>query len=57
MLVDAGGLVFGTVGGGRVENQAIEFAQRMLADKDSPREPARRMEPAARRRHDLRRRR
>ena len=36
MLVDSGGLVFGTVGGGRVENQAIEFAQRMLVDKDSP---------------------
>jgi len=35
MLVDLGGLVFGTVGGGRVENQAIEFAQRMLADKDT----------------------
>jgi len=36
MLVDSGGLLFGTVGGGRVENQAIEFAQRMLADSDSP---------------------
>lgn len=36
MLVDAGGLVFGTVGGGRVESQAIEFAQRMLCDKSEP---------------------
>jgi xanthine dehydrogenase accessory factor len=36
MLADSGGLVFGTVGGGRVENQAIEFAQRMLVDPDSP---------------------
>ncbi len=32
MLVDDSGLVFGTVGGGRVENQAIQFAQKMLAD-------------------------
>lgn len=32
MLVDARGLVFGTVGGGRVEHQAIEFAQQMLRD-------------------------
>lgn len=31
MLVDAGGLVFGTVGGGRVETQAIGLAQEMLA--------------------------
>lgn len=36
MLVDSSGLLFGTVGGGRVENQAIEFAQRMLVDKESP---------------------
>jgi xanthine dehydrogenase accessory factor len=36
MLVDATGLVFGTVGGGRIENQALEFAQRMLREKDSP---------------------
>lgn len=36
MLVDGSGLVFGTVGGGRVEKQAIEFAQRMLVEKDSP---------------------
>src|SRR3972149_5888213 len=36
MLVGPAGLLFGTVGGGRVENQAIEFAQRMLAEKDSP---------------------
>jgi xanthine dehydrogenase accessory factor len=36
MLVDPSGLVFGTVGGGRVENQAIEFAQRMLSQRDSP---------------------
>ena len=31
MLVDASGLLFGTVGGGRVEHQAIEFARNMLA--------------------------
>ena len=36
MLVDSGGLLFGTIGGGRVENQAIEFAQRMLVDKNLP---------------------
>ncbi len=30
MLVDASGLLFGTVGGGRVENQAIEFAKELL---------------------------
>jgi len=36
MLADASGLLFGTVGGGRVENQAIEFAQRMLSDRDAP---------------------
>lgn len=36
MLVDAGGLVFGTVGGGRVEMQAIQFAERMLVEKDAP---------------------
>jgi len=35
MLVDASGLLFGTVGGGRVENQAIQFAQQMLTDKGS----------------------
>jgi xanthine dehydrogenase accessory factor len=33
MLVDQAGLVFGTVGGGRVENQALELAQRMLANR------------------------
>jgi xanthine dehydrogenase accessory factor len=36
MLVEPSGLMFGTVGGGRVENQAIEFAQRMLREKDAP---------------------
>ena len=36
MLVDAGGRVFGTVGGGRVEAQAIDFARQMLADRQSP---------------------
>lgn len=36
MLVDSSGLVFGTVGGGRVENQAVQFAQRMLTEKESP---------------------
>lgn len=35
MLVDASGLLFGTVGGGRVEHQAIQFAQQMLSDKGS----------------------
>lgn len=37
MLVDESGLVFGTVGGGRVEHRAIEFAQRMLRDSESVR--------------------
>ncbi len=32
MLVDAGGLIFGTIGGGRVENQATGHAQKMLAE-------------------------
>jgi xanthine dehydrogenase accessory factor len=32
MLVDAGGLRFGTVGGGRVEQQAIARAQALLTD-------------------------
>jgi xanthine dehydrogenase accessory factor len=36
MLLDASGLVFGTVGGGRVERQAIELAQQMLADAEGP---------------------
>lgn len=36
MLVDVNGLIFGTVGGGRVENQAIEWAQRMLSERDTP---------------------
>lgn len=36
MLVDSAGLVLGTVGGGRVENQAVQFAQRMLTDENSP---------------------
>ena len=31
MLVDAGGLVFGTVGGGKVETKAIGIAQSMLS--------------------------
>ena len=34
MLVDARGLLFGTVGGGRVETQAIAHAQKMLADRE-----------------------
>jgi xanthine dehydrogenase accessory factor len=34
MLVDASGRVFGTVGGGRVENQAVTLAQQMLAGRD-----------------------
>ncbi len=33
MLVDAGGLRCGTVGGGRVEQQAIAAAQELLADR------------------------
>ena len=32
MLVDASGLVHGTVGGGKVEHRAIEFAQTMIED-------------------------
>ncbi len=32
MLVDAGGLRFGTIGGGRVEQQSIARAQSLLAD-------------------------
>src|SRR3989304_6033946 len=36
MLVDVTGLLFGTVGGGRVEHQAIQFAQQMFADRNSP---------------------
>ena len=32
MLVDATGLVFGTVGGGRVENKSIGHAQSLLSD-------------------------
>ena len=32
MLVDRSGLVYGTVGGGRVEDQAIRHAQAMLGD-------------------------
>jgi xanthine dehydrogenase accessory factor len=36
MLVDGAGLVFGTVGGGKVENQAIGLAQEMLREKVAP---------------------
>ncbi|MEX2171095.1 MAG: xanthine dehydrogenase accessory protein XdhC [Pirellulales bacterium] len=36
MLVDASGLVFGTVGGGRVESQSIARSRQMLADRDQP---------------------
>jgi xanthine dehydrogenase accessory factor len=36
MLVDASGLRFGTVGGGRVEQQAIEKARALLADPAAP---------------------
>ncbi|MGI9455597.1 MAG: xanthine dehydrogenase accessory protein XdhC [Aeoliella sp.] len=35
MLVDTDGLVYGTVGGGRVENKAIEHAQMVLSDQQS----------------------
>ncbi len=36
MLVDSTGLLFGTVGGGCIENLAAEHAQAMLADPRSP---------------------
>ncbi len=36
MLVDASGLVYGTVGGGKVEARAIEHAQNMLGDSTTP---------------------
>jgi xanthine dehydrogenase accessory factor len=36
MLVGATGLLFGTVGGGRVEHQAIELAQQLLSDQAAP---------------------
>ena len=36
MLVDGNGLVFGTVGGGKVENQAIGLAQEMLRERVAP---------------------
>ena len=38
MLVDQSGLVHGTVGGGKVENHAIEFAQTMMLDSSRSRE-------------------
>ena len=37
MLVDVNGLVYGTVGGGKVEFRAIEFAQTMLSDPSQSR--------------------
>jgi xanthine dehydrogenase accessory factor len=36
MLVNADGLITGTVGGGRVEAKAIEFAQKMLRHQETP---------------------
>jgi xanthine dehydrogenase accessory factor len=36
MLVDGSGLVFGTVGGGKVEQQAIGVAQQMLRERSAP---------------------
>lgn len=36
MLVDRTGLVYGTVGGGRIENQAIGHAQQMIDSPNSP---------------------
>jgi xanthine dehydrogenase accessory factor len=36
MLVDAVGLVFGTVGGGKVENKAVQIAQEMLRETSAP---------------------
>ncbi|MFK7766615.1 MAG: xanthine dehydrogenase accessory protein XdhC [Mariniblastus sp.] len=38
MLVDDSGLVHGTVGGGKVEHRAIEYAQAMLQDPNRSRE-------------------
>lgn len=38
MLVDASGRVHGTVGGGKVEHRAIEFAKEMLSGADRNRE-------------------
>jgi xanthine dehydrogenase accessory factor len=38
MLVDPSGLVHGTVGGGKVEHRAIEFAHEMLGDASRTRE-------------------
>lgn len=38
MLVDATGLVHGTVGGGKIEFRAIEFAQSMIDDAEKNRE-------------------
>lgn len=38
MLVNAAGRVHGTVGGGKVEHRAIEFAQEMLGDSSRNRE-------------------
>lgn len=35
MLVDENGLIFGTVGGGRIEHQSIEFAQQMLRESQA----------------------
>ena len=53
MLVDRSGLVYGTVGGGRVENQAIRHAQQMI---ESPvrRDGFCRMESETRCRDDVR---
>jgi xanthine dehydrogenase accessory factor len=36
MLVDAAGLVFGTVGGGKVEQKAIHLAQEMMTERAAP---------------------
>ena len=36
MLVDAAGLVFGTVGGGKVEQKAIGLAQEMMHQRSAP---------------------
>ena len=38
MLVDESGLAHGTVGGGKVEHRAIEYAQQMLGDDSRNRE-------------------
>ncbi len=58
MLVDESGLVFGTVGGGEVENKSFSSLKRCCASmrNGATHVPVGRMELAARCRHDVRRR-